>query len=112
MGGDYTIPDFISEEGRDLLQNILNIDPAKRYTIADIRKHPWMNQMEVPRKCEGIVVGFHQNPVNKVKILKLNLKVDHNILKELEQYGFQYDNAQKCLDANKHNHVTTTYRFS
>lgn len=94
--GDYVIPDFISDDGRDLLKNILNTDPAKRYTIDEIRKHPWMNKVDVAKK-EGIIVGYHQTPV------------DMDILKQLDQYGFQFDYVQKCLDANKHNHVTTTY---
>jgi len=97
LSGDYTIPSFVSEDGRDLIKNILTTDPAKRYTIEDIRKHPWMNQMEMPKKSEGIIVGYHQMPI------------DLSILNQLEQYGFQYDNAQKCLDGNQHNPVTTTY---
>lgn len=97
LSGDYTIPSFVSEEGRDLIKNVLNTDPTKRFTIEDIRKHPWMNQVEFPKKSEGIIVGYHQMPI------------DLNVLSSLEQYGFQNDNAQKCLDANKHNHVTTTY---
>jgi len=63
LSGDYTIPSFVSEDGRDLIKNILTTDPAKRYTIEDIRKHPWMNQMEMPKKSEGIIVGYHQMPV-------------------------------------------------
>ena len=41
MAGEYSIPKFISNEARDLIKNILNIDPKKRYTINDIRRHPW-----------------------------------------------------------------------
>ena len=31
MTGEYTIPKFISNDGRDLIKNILNIDPNKRF---------------------------------------------------------------------------------
>lgn len=31
--GDYKIPKFVSSEGKDLIKNILNTDPTKRYTI-------------------------------------------------------------------------------
>ncbi len=31
------------------------------------------------------------------------------ILKELETYNFSADHAKKCIEANKHNHITTTY---
>ena len=41
MAGDYTIPNFVSLDGRDLIKKILNTNPKERYTISDIRKHPW-----------------------------------------------------------------------
>lgn len=30
-------------------------------------------------------------------------------MKQLESYEFNINYAQQCIDANKHNHVTTTY---
>ncbi len=41
MAGDYTIPSFVSPDGRDLIRRVLNTNPKDRYTINDIRKHPW-----------------------------------------------------------------------
>jgi Serine/threonine protein kinase len=66
LNGDYTIPKFVSNEARDLLKNILNTDPTKRYTIEDIRRHPWMNMVKLPREPEGIIIGYHQIPVRKL----------------------------------------------
>jgi len=37
------------------------------------------------------------------------IPVEEEILKLLETYGFENDYARKCLDANIHNHVTSTY---
>ena len=44
------------------MQRILNTDPAKRYTIADIRRHPWYNQVTASER-EGIIVGVNPIPV-------------------------------------------------
>jgi 5'-AMP-activated protein kinase catalytic alpha subunit len=41
LSGDYTMPKFLSNDAKDLLKNILNTDPDKRFTIAEIRKHQW-----------------------------------------------------------------------
>lgn len=41
LAGDYTIPKFVSRDGRDLIKCILTTEPTKRFTIADIRKHAW-----------------------------------------------------------------------
>ena len=35
--------------------------------------------------------------------------IDVNILKQLETHNIDVDYARKCLEANKHNHVTATY---
>lgn len=41
LNGDFTIPKFISEPVKDMIRNILQTNPDKRYRVADIRKHPW-----------------------------------------------------------------------
>ena len=97
LNGDYTIPKFVSPESRDLITNILNTDPEKRYKISDIRKHSWFNQITVQKISGGIFIGLSQIPIN-VKILDL-----------LVEYNFKKDYAVKCINANKHNHVTTSY---
>ena len=96
LNGDYQLPKFLSAQTQDMLKCILNTDPAKRYTVEEIRKHPWY-QLHQPREHEGIIVGTHQIPV------------DNNILNLLEKYKFDVEYGQKCIEANKHNHLTTTY---
>ena len=35
--------------------------------------------------------------------------IDLNVLKSLTEFDIDIDYAAKCIEANKHNHVTTTY---
>lgn len=42
LNAEYKIPDFISEDGADMLNGLLTTDPTKRYTIEQIRAHPWV----------------------------------------------------------------------
>ena len=37
------------------------------------------------------------------------IPVEPSIMDLLSEYGFEKYYAEKCIDANKHNHVTTTY---
>jgi len=97
LNGDFHIPKFVSAEARDLLKCILNTDPQKRFTIQDIRNHPWYNIIKSEKEPEGIVIGM--NPV----------PVDNNIVHKLEKFNFSLSYAKKCIEANKHNHVTTSY---
>ena len=46
---------------------------------------------------EGILVGYTPIPINK------------EILNKLSVYNFDIEHSQKCIEANKHNHITTTY---
>ena len=51
--GLYTFPadkDFGSDELRDLLKQIFTVDPDKRLSISQIRKHPWFFK-------DGVVLG-------------------------------------------------------
>lgn len=43
LKADYKLPSFLSEEAKDLINLILNPDPTQRFTIKDIRAHPWYN---------------------------------------------------------------------
>lgn len=91
------MPDFVSKDGGDLIGNILNTDPDTRYTEGDIRKHRWFQQYKPICQNEGLIIG------------KNNIPAEPKILQMIEQFGFKPDYAEKCINNNKHNQVTTIY---
>ncbi|KAG6382832.1 hypothetical protein SASPL_157450 [Salvia splendens] len=46
--GMYTLPSHLSAGARDLIPRMLVVDPLKRITTHDIRKHPWF-KVNLPR---------------------------------------------------------------
>ena len=44
MKGEYSIPSDIDKEVSDLIKKILVTDPKRRFTLAQIRAHPWYQQ--------------------------------------------------------------------
>lgn len=70
LNGDYHIPKFLTTESRDLIQNLLNTDPEKRFKSQDIKKHPWFTQTSIPKITGGIFIGLSQIPIN-TKILDM-----------------------------------------
>ena len=44
--GNYTLKDDISSECRDLLRQLLEINPAKRLSDAEILAHPWLQGID------------------------------------------------------------------
>jgi len=92
LNAEYEVPNFISKEVSELIAGMLTTDPEKRMTLQDIRKHPW----------------YRQIPEASLKDRE-DEQLDEAILDQLDSYGFPREYAVKCLQNNKHNHVTTTY---
>lgn len=93
LAAEYEMPDFVSQEVAHLIRGMLTTDPEKRMKLEDIRKHPWYCQIPEASLLDREELG----------------SLDEDILDQLENYGFPRDYATKCLNTNKHNHVTTTY---
>ncbi|GFO03138.1 serine/threonine-protein kinase stk11 [Plakobranchus ocellatus] len=51
--GDYTIPEGVSEMLSDLLKGMLAYDATVRYTLQQIREHPWFMKYH-PRLCARV----------------------------------------------------------
>lgn len=96
MNGDYTIPSHVSPEGKQLIKAILNTDPDKRYTIEQIRTHPWY-KLYTPSEPQGIIYGYHR------------VTLDETILAQVVNYGYEVEEVRKNLINNKHNKMTTLY---
>ena len=45
--GEYKTIENISPEARDLIKNMLEINPKKRISIKDILAHPWLNNVDL-----------------------------------------------------------------
>lgn len=64
LSGEFTIPKFVSSDGKDLIKSILNTEPDERFTASDIRDHKWFNIHQPVCKSQGLVVGKNQIPLN------------------------------------------------
>lgn len=125
------MPKFLSADAQDLISKILNTDPTKRFRISDIRDHPWHKLVSYQKISGGIFIGLSQIPIN-TRILSLLCKKKKKITDEgqaengakrddlddlgeidtqLLPHNFDYkkDYVVRCLNANKHNHITTSY---
>eukprot|EP00929_Paragymnodinium_shiwhaense_P116539 TRINITY_DN8616_c0_g1_i2.p1 TRINITY_DN8616_c0_g1~~TRINITY_DN8616_c0_g1_i2.p1 ORF type:complete len:1331 (-),score=160.48 TRINITY_DN8616_c0_g1_i2:156-4148(-) len=97
LAAEYTLPEFLSPEARDLISRMLTTDPTRRFTESHIRKHAWFN-----------LAG--DSSASRLPSTQLQY-FEEDILEELEKFGFPPDYILRCLRMNKHNHVTTTYHL-
>ena len=97
--GNFETPDFISPYAVDLLHRILNVDPEKRYTIEQIKGHPWFNQINPKlNMSEGLLIDYYIVPF------------DEDIINQMvNEYSFNEQQVKVNLLINKHNNITTTY---
>ena len=96
--GEYKVPKHLSEDSKDFLAKILDVDPERRLKIAEIRVHPFWKKA-LPKNCftQGLIIGYHRIPV------------DMRIVTEAALCGNDPDFTKKCIEANRHNSETTTY---
>ena len=66
---DYSIPNYLSNEAKDLLNHILIINPKERFTINQIKNHPWFNLVK-PHLMKGINFEEDIIPVDDIYALK------------------------------------------
>jgi 5'-AMP-activated protein kinase, catalytic alpha subunit len=94
------MPTHLSACARDMLTRILNTDPKNRITIDGIREHEFYKLHPAPIQTTentGLMIGYNRIPL------------DNYIMSLLEKYDINAESARKNLDANRHNHMTTTY---
>ena len=73
--------DFPSKEAKDLIQNLLSINPLHRYSISEIMMHPWyLGEVPTP---EEIKEEFENRNIIKIQKqeeedLKIQIEGDHD----------------------------------
>ena len=104
MSADYSMPKFLSPECKDFIEKILNTDPDTRVRIQDIRTHAYMRTNlagvgPIPRE-QGLFPGMQKMPWGSDLLNRL-----------IEDFQFEEEYAIRCMEANRHNHITATYHL-
>lgn len=98
MRGEFSLPSFLSNNACDLIKNILNTNPQKRFSIEQIRAHPWFQlykgYVNIPK---GLIIGYNEIPVDDI------------IIENVVSFGYERDVIQQSLKNNRHNKITTLY---
>lgn len=100
--GNFTLPGHLSSEAKDLIVQMLVVDPTRRITFSQIRKHSWFMR-DLPEYLSGVLKGIDlektaYNPEILQELEDLGLKLeDKENLKPDEQVAYQLlnDRASK-----------------
>ena len=91
------MPASFSENLKDMMKRILVVEPAKRFTVQNIRAHPWYNLVE-PQEKLGTLIGKSEIPVDDVILDKV-----------CKEYQVSTEQLRLELKRNKFNSSTTIY---
>ena len=80
--GKINYPNYFSNCVKDLLMHMLDLDPMTRYTLQEVRSHPWFNSIDY-KLIPGIIIGYNIIPVDeKILDLCVTYNCDRNKVKE------------------------------
>jgi len=107
--GRYEVPSFVSAGARDLISRLLTTDPARRYTPAHVRAHPWYRGLAVP--TDPPVPGAQPLPPAAAAALGGDpwAAVDGGLVADMIAGGYRRADIVDALATRTRNHVTATY---
>ena len=100
LSGKFIIPNYLSTEAKDIIINVLKVNPQERIKINEIKNHPWFN-----------LVNKSNNYCKGIDIYKTVLPIDVEIIKEMEKYGIDKSVSINNILRNNFNNITTTYNL-
>ena len=96
ISGNYEIPEEASDDLRDLLTHIIEVEPNKRYNLEQIKSHKWYNSVKV-------------DSIPGLNIDKYKIPVDERIVSVCEAYGFEKDKITESVSENYYDNNTSIY---
>ena len=92
----YKYPSYISLDCIDLIEKMINVNSNERILFKEIKQHKWFNLIESKMRV-GIL---HE-------IIKI--PVDEEILKKIEDYGYNSEDIKKSVIENKYDNLASLY---
>lgn len=102
LKGEFTIPNYVSFEARDLLEKLLIRNPKYRITINHIRSHSWFSTLKIK-------IITNSEILKDLNFSDETLIFNEYIIEKMTNQNLKKEYIQKCLKENKHNHITANY---
>ncbi|KAJ3275729.1 Protein kinase [Terramyces sp. JEL0728] len=100
--GVFRKPSSLSNGAKDLLSAMLTVDPLKRITIPEIRKHPWFAK-DLPEYLEKS---------KKNNFDALSTEIDEQIIEELgKKMRFSKETMLHALKEEENNQIKVAYQL-
>ena len=98
--GKYKVPKGISKDAKDLIKNILEVNPRKRFKISQIKAHPWFN-----------IVDPKENVHQGINLKNVIYPIDEDIIARMALCGYNKQEVRKHLYSNELGNSSITYNL-
>lgn len=96
LSGRFRIPYFMSSDCESLIRKMLVLDPSKRYSISQIKRHRWM-QLEIPPQ------------VSMTPTIVSATTPNEQILRLMQSLGIDSSKTRESIRAGSYDHHAAIY---
>lgn len=119
IGGEFSIPAFLSEKCRDLIRRLMCIDPEKRITIKEALEHPWLSNVQIPEKnflygdkdtvsVKEIDIFFGKNGRKENENQIIEQIIQDKLMTNSTEFNFKNENIDSNFTDVSHNKSSST----
>lgn len=107
--GIFHIPDDISLAARDLISNLLVVDPDSRYTLEQAKAHPWLSKAVAANKATTTTTATPSTTPAFLMSANPQDDLDQDLLHRMERFGIPRELVTSWILHRKRNSITTAY---
>lgn len=103
--GSFTIPDELSSPVRDLIRQLLTVDPYTRISSANVLRHPWLhhqmaNAPDMNKIQTDTAILISDRPADDIH---------DGVINELAEFGVEKDDIVRQVMGKTHSSLATLY---
>ncbi|XP_045773985.1 serine/threonine-protein kinase SIK2 [Maniola jurtina] len=104
LSGRFRIPYFMSEDCESLIRKMLVLEPMKRYTIDQIKKHRWMSVE--PYTAPAVAADPMRSPAH---VTHHTQEPNEQVLRLMQSLGIDPVKTKESLRSNSYDHHAAIY---
>jgi serine/threonine protein kinase len=109
IAGEYKQPAFLSADAKDLLKRMLCTDPKRRFTLEQIRKHPWVWRGVNGSKPSAIPTLHHSSTLTALHEGGQKPELQASVLEMLAKHGYDTAAVVASVQARRHDENAAAY---
>ena len=106
LRGAFPVPDHVSAEARDLLKQMLALEPSGRIDIQAIKQHPFLKPYSDSRSGRS-----PSKQPSSGATTAANEPLDEAVMAKLIEVGFDVAEVEKAVRANSYSHEAACYEM-